>query len=140
MISLLILLLFLFILLACKVGDGFFLFHLYLLIQYRSCKTQLLMLLDRENFFHLKCILSCLFSRPITVTFFFVFAVLIICSFWIHVSFCCISCRYNINWNYGLLPQTWEDPSLANPEVEGAFGDNDPGSVSICLESCDCFT
>lgn len=34
---------------------------------------------------------------------------------------------YNINWNYGLLPQTWEDPSLANSEVEGAFGDNDPG-------------
>ena len=34
---------------------------------------------------------------------------------------------YNINWNYGLLPQTWEDPSFANNEVEGAFGDNDPG-------------
>lgn len=36
---------------------------------------------------------------------------------------------YNINWNYGLLPQTWEDPSLANSEVEGAFGDNDPVDV-----------
>ncbi|KAK9134175.1 hypothetical protein Syun_013505 [Stephania yunnanensis] len=36
---------------------------------------------------------------------------------------------YNINWNYGLLPQTWEDPSLANYEVEGAFGDNDPVDV-----------
>ncbi|OMO92109.1 Inorganic pyrophosphatase [Corchorus olitorius] len=36
---------------------------------------------------------------------------------------------YNINWNYGLLPQTWEDPSLANFEVEGAFGDNDPVDV-----------
>ncbi|RDX96040.1 Soluble inorganic pyrophosphatase 6, chloroplastic [Mucuna pruriens] len=36
---------------------------------------------------------------------------------------------YNINWNYGLLPQTWEDPSFANPEVEGAFGDNDPVDV-----------
>ncbi|KAM0951590.1 putative inorganic diphosphatase [Dioscorea sansibarensis] len=36
---------------------------------------------------------------------------------------------YNINWNYGLLPQTWEDPSLANIEVEGAFGDNDPVDV-----------
>ncbi|CAM6091400.1 unnamed protein product [Calypogeia fissa] len=36
---------------------------------------------------------------------------------------------YNINWNYGLLPQTWEDPSHANPEVEGAFGDNDPVDV-----------
>jgi inorganic pyrophosphatase len=37
---------------------------------------------------------------------------------------------YNINWNYGLLPQTWEDPSSANSEVEGAFGDNDPGISS----------
>ncbi|KAL5538024.1 hypothetical protein UlMin_045578 [Ulmus minor] len=36
---------------------------------------------------------------------------------------------YNINWNYGLLPQTWEDPSLANAEVDGAFGDNDPVDV-----------
>ncbi|XP_051117318.1 protein DETOXIFICATION 3-like [Andrographis paniculata] len=32
---------------------------------------------------------------------------------------------YNINWNYELLPPTWEDPSAANVEVEGAFGDND---------------
>ncbi|KAJ6846818.1 soluble inorganic pyrophosphatase 6, chloroplastic [Iris pallida] len=36
---------------------------------------------------------------------------------------------YNINWNYGLLPQTWEDPSSANTEIEGAFGDNDPVDV-----------
>ncbi|XP_010527173.1 PREDICTED: soluble inorganic pyrophosphatase 6, chloroplastic-like [Tarenaya hassleriana] len=36
---------------------------------------------------------------------------------------------YNINWNYGLLPQTWEDPSHANSEVEGALGDNDPVDV-----------
>ncbi|KAG9133397.1 hypothetical protein Leryth_024112 [Lithospermum erythrorhizon] len=36
---------------------------------------------------------------------------------------------YNISWNYGLLPQTWEDPSLANSEVDGAFGDNDPVDV-----------
>ncbi|KAH9655321.1 Soluble inorganic pyrophosphatase 6 [Citrus sinensis] len=36
---------------------------------------------------------------------------------------------YNINWNYGLFPQTWEDPSFANSEVEGAFGDNDPVDV-----------
>eukprot|EP00850_Spirogloea_muscicola_P022207 SM000282S10610 [mRNA] locus=s282:92662:93705:- [translate_table: standard] len=36
---------------------------------------------------------------------------------------------YNINWNYGLLPQTWEDPSFANPEVDGCFGDNDPGET-----------
>jgi inorganic pyrophosphatase len=36
--------------------------------------------------------------------------------------------RYNINWNYGLLPQTWEDPTAANADVEGALGDNDPGS------------
>ncbi|KAK0591163.1 hypothetical protein LWI29_036377 [Acer saccharum] len=36
---------------------------------------------------------------------------------------------YNINWNYGLLPQTWEDPSFSNDEVDGAFGDNDPVDV-----------
>jgi inorganic pyrophosphatase len=35
--------------------------------------------------------------------------------------------RYNINWNYGMLPQTWEDPSHANPEVNNTLGDNDPG-------------
>ncbi|XP_057433528.1 soluble inorganic pyrophosphatase 6, chloroplastic-like [Lotus japonicus] len=42
---------------------------------------------------------------------------------------------YNIHWNYGLLPQTWEDPSLANSEVEGAFGDNDPVDVVEIGES-----
>ncbi|XP_049401130.1 soluble inorganic pyrophosphatase 6, chloroplastic-like [Solanum stenotomum] len=42
---------------------------------------------------------------------------------------------YNIHWNYGLLPQTWEDPSLANAEVEGAFGDNDPVDVVEIGES-----
>ncbi|KAL5704203.1 inorganic diphosphatase [Ranunculus cassubicifolius] len=42
---------------------------------------------------------------------------------------------YNINWNYGLLPQTWEDPSLANPEVDGSFGDNDPVDVVEIGES-----
>ncbi|XP_059289845.1 soluble inorganic pyrophosphatase 6, chloroplastic-like, partial [Lycium ferocissimum] len=42
---------------------------------------------------------------------------------------------YNILWNYGLLPQTWEDPSLANAEVEGAFGDNDPVDVVEIGES-----
>ncbi|MED6169515.1 Soluble inorganic pyrophosphatase 6, chloroplastic [Stylosanthes scabra] len=36
---------------------------------------------------------------------------------------------YNIHWNYGLLPQTWEDPSYSNSDVEGAFGDNDPVDV-----------
>lgn len=38
---------------------------------------------------------------------------------------------YNINWNYGLLPQTWEDPSFANPDVDGALGDNDPGILQL---------
>ncbi|CAK8530379.1 unnamed protein product [Lathyrus sativus] len=42
---------------------------------------------------------------------------------------------YNIHWNYGLLPQTWEDPTLANDEVEGAFGDNDPVDVVEIGES-----
>ncbi|KAG1674466.1 hypothetical protein FOA52_003071 [Chlamydomonas sp. UWO 241] len=36
---------------------------------------------------------------------------------------------YNINWNYGLLPQTWEDPSVKNAELEGVAGDNDPVDV-----------
>ncbi|GAQ85351.1 inorganic pyrophosphatase [Klebsormidium nitens] len=36
---------------------------------------------------------------------------------------------YNINWNYGMLPQTWEDPSHANPDVKNSLGDNDPVDV-----------
>jgi inorganic pyrophosphatase len=28
---------------------------------------------------------------------------------------------YNINWNYGLLPQTWEDPGHSNEELGGVF-------------------
>lgn len=27
---------------------------------------------------------------------------------------------YNINWNYGLLPQTWEDPGHTNAECDAA--------------------
>ncbi|EEF52189.1 inorganic pyrophosphatase, putative [Ricinus communis] len=42
---------------------------------------------------------------------------------------------YNINWNYGLLLQTWEDPSFANTEVEGALGDNDPDFRPLTLET-----
>ncbi|CAN1821364.1 Soluble inorganic pyrophosphatase 6, chloroplastic [Linum perenne] len=44
-------------------------------------------------------------------------------------------CSYNINWNYGLLPQTWEDPTFANSDVEGALGDNDPVDVVEIGES-----
>lgn len=33
-----------------------------------------------------------------------------------------------IFWNYGCLPQTWEDPSEKHPEL-GCFGDNDPIDV-----------
>jgi inorganic pyrophosphatase len=36
---------------------------------------------------------------------------------------------YNINWNYGMLPQTWEDPAHANEELDGIKGDNDPVDV-----------
>ncbi|EMS46275.1 Soluble inorganic pyrophosphatase 1, chloroplastic [Triticum urartu] len=42
---------------------------------------------------------------------------------------CQSASQYNINWNYGLLPQTWEDPTAANADVEGALGDNDPVDV-----------
>ena len=27
---------------------------------------------------------------------------------------------YNINWNYGLLPQTWEDPTITHPDLGAA--------------------
>ena len=33
-----------------------------------------------------------------------------------------------IYWNYGCIPQTWEDPSVRNAEVD-CFGDNDPLDV-----------
>jgi inorganic pyrophosphatase len=35
---------------------------------------------------------------------------------------------YNINWNYGFIPQTWEDPAHKDAECD-AFGDNDPVDV-----------
>ena len=35
-----------------------------------------------------------------------------------------------IFWNYGCLPQTWEDPNhKGDADVNGAFGDNDPVDV-----------
>jgi len=35
-----------------------------------------------------------------------------------------------IFWNYGCLPQTWEDPGVkGNDDVGGAFGDDDPVDV-----------
>jgi len=35
-----------------------------------------------------------------------------------------------IFWNYGCLPQTWEDPNIkGDADVGGAFGDNDPLDV-----------
>jgi len=33
-----------------------------------------------------------------------------------------------IFWNYGCLPQTWEDPNVEHPEVK-CFGDDDPVDV-----------
>lgn len=33
-----------------------------------------------------------------------------------------------IFWNYGCLPQTWEDPTVKHPEL-GCFGDDDPIDV-----------
>ena len=32
---------------------------------------------------------------------------------------------YNINWNYGMLPQAWEDPKHVHPTMD-VKGDNDP--------------
>ena len=43
-----------------------------------------------------------------------------------------------IFWNYGCLPQTWEDPNVNHPELQ-CFGDNDPidvveiGSVALSM-------
>jgi inorganic pyrophosphatase len=45
-----------------------------------------------------------------------------------------------IFWNYGALPQTWEDPTVKHPEL-GCFGDDDPidvveiGSASLAMGS-----
>lgn len=45
-----------------------------------------------------------------------------------------------IFWNYGCLPQTWEDPNVEHPELK-CFGDNDPidvveiGSASLPMGS-----
>ncbi|KAG1674465.1 hypothetical protein FOA52_003070 [Chlamydomonas sp. UWO 241] len=36
---------------------------------------------------------------------------------------------YNIHWNYGLLPQTWEDPGIKNAELGNITGDHDPIDV-----------
>jgi inorganic pyrophosphatase len=33
-----------------------------------------------------------------------------------------------IYWNYGCIPQTWEDPNEQHPELQ-VFGDNDPVDV-----------
>jgi hypothetical protein len=45
---------------------------------------------------------------------------------------------YNINWNYGLLPQTWEDPSHKNEDLGGV-------AVSFlyiiaCIDACTAHT
>ena len=46
---------------------------------------------------------------------------------------------YNINWNYGLLPQTWEDPGHHNSDVDAAVspggpydGPSHPVQVVLC--------
>lgn len=45
-----------------------------------------------------------------------------------------------IFWNYGCLPQTWEDPNSEHPELK-CFGDNDPidvveiGSTALAMGS-----
>ena len=44
---------------------------------------------------------------------------------------------YNINWNYGLLPQTWEDPAVKAEEVGGVSvrSTRTSGGLS-CLAAC----
>jgi inorganic pyrophosphatase len=36
----------------------------------------------------------------------------------------------DIFFNYGCLPQTWEDPTFIHPDAEGCRGDNDP--LDVC--------
>lgn len=36
---------------------------------------------------------------------------------------------YPILWNYGMLPQTWEDPDVISKDLGGVGGDNDPTDV-----------
>eukprot|EP00978_Attheya_sp_CCMP212_P035145 scaffold151220_cov56-Attheya_sp.AAC.5 len=36
----------------------------------------------------------------------------------------------DIFFNYGCLPQTWEDPTFVHPDAEGCRGDNDP--LDVC--------
>lgn len=40
-----------------------------------------------------------------------------------------------IFWNYGCLPQTWEDPNEEHPELK-VFGDNDPIDVVEIGSKC----
>ena len=42
-----------------------------------------------------------------------------------------------ILWNYGMVPQTWEDPEALNEDLGGAGGDNDPMDVvEIAARPC----
>ena len=36
---------------------------------------------------------------------------------------------YNINWNYGMLPRTWENPEVTNQEL---------GGIAVCSQSQRC--
>jgi len=35
----------------------------------------------------------------------------------------------DMEWNYGMFPQTWEDPAHASEDCGGFVGDNDPVDV-----------
>lgn len=50
---------------------------------------------------------------------------------------------YNIHWNYGMLPQTWEDPEHKNEELGGVAVTAKPfvylhcqSCCLICLQCC----
>ena len=40
---------------------------------------------------------------------------------------------YNINWNYGLLPQTWEDPAKKDHQLDCSVSS---GCVTLCVCVC----
>lgn len=41
---------------------------------------------------------------------------------------------YEIYWNYGLLPQTWEDPAHTNRDTDAAVGAGVCAVVLACWE------
>lgn len=46
---------------------------------------------------------------------------------------------YNIHWNYGMLPQTWEDPLEINSELEEGVSSTAPCRFPAYINSQGCY-